>query len=93
MSVVRRRTVFDSLAAKLPMRPAVRPKVDFGEFFPHHGRTQLIVHGVSPRAYNHAYEGNVGIPALNADEKAASGIYGSRMTFTQEPPPLWQFAP
>ena len=40
--------------------------------FPHHGRTQLIVHGVSTRAYNHAYEGNAGIPALK--DCGATGI-------------------
>lgn len=85
-----RQTLFDSEQARLPMRRVVRPKIDFCELFPLHGRTQLIVHGVSTRAYNHKYEGT-SIPPVNAEEKRASGIYHARITYRQEPPPRWQF--
>ena len=87
-----RRVIFDSEVAKLPMRRAVRPKIDFCELFPLHGRTQLVVHGVSTRAYNHAYEGQAGIPPLNAEEKAASGLHFARLTYRTAPAPAWDFA-
>lgn len=80
-----RRVIFDSAQARLPMRRAVRPKIDFCELFPPHGYTQLIVHGVSTRAYNHPYEGTA-IPPLNAPEKDASGIYYAKITYRREPP-------
>ena len=90
-AVVNRRTLFDSREAKLAMRPAVRPKIDFCQLFPHHGRTQLVVHGVSTRAYDFPYAGVAGIPALNAEEKAASGLYYSRIIYRKEPRPAWTF--
>ena len=68
-AVTNQRVIFDSLAVKLPMRAAVRLKIDFCELFPVHGRTQLIVHGVSTRAYKLPYEGAAGIPRnRKADE-------------------------
>ncbi len=90
-AVTNRQTLFDSQQAKLGMRPAVRAKIDFCELFPHHGKTQLIVHGVSTRAYDFPYEGVGGIPILNAEEKAASGLYFSRITYRKEQPPAWTF--
>jgi hypothetical protein len=87
-----RRTIFDSVAAGLPIRPAVVPKIDFCELFPHHDRTQLIVHGVSTRGYNFSYVNRPDIPAINAAEKEAAGIYYARITYRHEPPPRWKFA-
>ncbi len=92
VSVANRRIIFDSEAVKLPMRRAVRPKIDFCELFPLHGRTQLVVHGVSTRAYNHPYEGQAGIPALTPEEKAGSGLHYARLNYRQAPEPLWKFA-
>lgn len=92
VAVSNRRVIFDSELAKLPLRRAVRPKIDFCELFPPHGRTQLVVHGVSTRAYNHPYEGQAGIPPLNAEEKAASGLHYARLTYRAAPAPLWNFA-
>ncbi len=89
-TVRHRQTLFDSDQARLPMRRQIRPKIDFCELFPHHGRTQLVVHGVSTRAFNHLYEGT-GIPPLHEAEKRASGIFCARITYRREPPPLWQF--
>ncbi|MBI1830405.1 MAG: hypothetical protein HYR84_03030, partial [Planctomycetes bacterium] len=75
-----RRVVFDSLAEKLDMRRVVRPRVDFAILFPPHEKTQLLVYSVTPRAYNHPYEGT-SIPPANAADKAASGLYFSRITY------------
>ena len=92
VSVSNRRVIFDSEAAKMPFRRAVRSKIDFCELFPLHGRAQLVVHGVSTRAYNHPYEGQPGIPPLNAEEKAASGLHFARLTNRTAPEPAWKFA-
>jgi hypothetical protein len=86
-----RRMLFDSVAAGLPLRVVVRPKLDFCELFPHVGRTQLIVHGVSTRAYDHPYENRNDIPPVTAAEKRVLGLYSARITYRREPPPLWQF--
>ena len=42
-AVKNRQVLFDSRQAKLGMRPAVRPKIDFCQLFPHQGRTQLAL--------------------------------------------------
>ena len=87
-----RREIFSSTTGKLPIRAAAAPKLDFCELFPLHGRSQLIVHGVSTRAFNHAYPGRPGIPIQNAAEKNACGLSYARLTYRQAPPALWQFA-
>jgi hypothetical protein len=90
VSVSLRQTLFDSEQTKLPIRRAVRAKIDFCELFPYHERTQLIVHGVSTRAYNHPYAGT-NIPPVNAEEKAVSGIYCAKILYRNELPSLWHF--
>ena len=90
-AVTNRQMLFDSLAAKLGMRKVVRPKIDFCKLFPHQGKTQLAVHSVSTRAYDFPYDGQPGIPPLNAEEKAVSGLYYTRLTYRDEPPALWKF--
>ncbi len=91
-AVSQRREIYSSTASRPPFRLTARPKIDFCELFPHHGRTQLIVHGVSTRAFNHPYDGQPGIPILNAAEKSTSGLYVARLTYRTAPPPLWNFA-
>jgi len=87
-----RRVLFDSVAAGLPMRRAVAPKIDFCELFPHHERTQLIVHGVSMRGYDFPYVDRTDIPAVDEIEKAAAGVYYAQITYRNTPPPRWHFA-
>jgi len=87
-----RRELFDSVKAGLAIRRAVAPKIDFCELFPHWGRTQLVVHGVSTRGYNFPYVNRTDIPAINDAEKAAAGVYYARITYRNEPPPRWKFA-
>lgn len=84
-----RRAIFDSVAAGLAIRRAAIPKVDFCELFPHHGRSQLIVYGVSTRGYDFPYVNRTDIPAINAAEKAAAGVYYAEITYRREPPPKW----
>lgn len=86
------RVIFDSVTTGLKIRREVVPKVDFCELFPHQGRTQLIVHGVSTRGYNFPYINRTDIPAINDVEKAAAGIYYAQITYRHEPKPRWQFA-
>lgn len=86
-----RRVIFDSREAKLPIRAEVRSKVDFCELFPLHGKTQLVVFGVSTRGYNLPYEGNVGIPAIVQAEKDAAGVYYARLTYAEQPTDVWHF--
>lgn len=86
-----RRLIFDSVATGLPIRKEVVPKVDFCELFPHQGRSQLIVYGVSMRGYDFPYRNRPDILAVNAAEKAAAGIYFAEITYRNEPPPRWQF--
>jgi hypothetical protein len=87
-----RQLIYDSRAAKLPIRPAVRSKVDFCELFPVQERTQLVVFGVSTRGYNFPYEGQKGIPVLEQAEKDAAGVYYATMTYPKAVPPAWTFA-
>lgn len=90
-----RRVIFDSVQARLPIRPASVPKIDMCKLLPHHGRTQLIVHRVSTRGYNHPYTGGsgkpTGIPAINDAEKGCCAIYYARITYREEMPSLWSF--
>jgi hypothetical protein len=92
----RRRIVFDSVAARIPFRAAVVPKVDFCKLLPPHDGAQLVCHRVVTRAYDFPYAGSdgkpIGIPAINAEEKAACGIYAERLTYAQRPRAPWQFA-
>ena len=83
--------LFDSVQAGLPIRREVFPKIDFCQIFPPHGRTQLVVHGVSTRGYNHPYENRSDIPAINDAEKRAAGIYYARITYRQAAAAKWQF--
>ena len=52
---------------------------------------QLVVHGVSTRAYNHPYESRPGIPPVNAVEKDVAGVYYARITYRDNVPTAWQF--
>jgi len=72
LTVKHRRVIYDSLEQKLAMRRVVRPRIDFAILFPPHGRTQLLAYSVTPRAYNHPYEGT-SIPPATVQDKAASG--------------------
>ena len=91
-STTNRREIFSTASGKLPIRPASQAKLDFCELFPLSGRTQLVVHGVSTRSFNHPYPGYPGIPIQNTQEKKAAGLYYARITYRREPPPVWQFS-
>ncbi len=85
------RVIFDSVQAGLPIRPEVKPKIDFCELFPPHGREQLVAFGVSTRAYHFPYENRTDIPAVNENEIGTAGIYYARMKYESAPPPRWTF--
>ncbi len=87
-----RREIFSVARGNLPIRPESHAKIDFPHLFPLHGRTQLVAHGVSMRAMNFPTERSPDIPIQNAAEKAAAGLYYSRITYRKAPPPVWQFA-
>jgi hypothetical protein len=90
-----RRTIFDTVTAKLAIRPAAVPKVDMCKLLPHQGSRQALVWRVSVRSYNQPYVGSsgkpIGIPAINADEKAACAIHYAQINYREEFPALWQF--
>jgi hypothetical protein len=90
VGVANRRVVFDSAEQKLTMRRVVRPRIDFAELFPPHGKVQIVAYSVTPRAYNFASEGTA-IPAATDEDKAASGLYFSRLRYAADLPPAWQF--
>jgi hypothetical protein len=77
--------VFDSVAAGVPMRASVVPKIDFCELLPPQGGTQLACHRVVTRAYDFPYAGGdgkpIGIPPINDEEKRACGIYAERLIY------------
>jgi hypothetical protein len=91
-----RRVIFDSVKMGLHIRPEAVPKIDMCKLLPAQGRTQYIIHRVSVRSYNHPYVGGsgkpTGIPAINAAEKAACGIYYARILYAEDMPSLWQFS-
>jgi hypothetical protein len=86
-----RREIFSTASGKLPIRPASQAKLDFCELFPLSGRTQLVVHGVSTRGFNHPYPNRPTIPIQNTEEKNACGLYYARITYRKEVPPVWLF--
>jgi len=91
-----RRTIFDSVRAGLPIRPAAAPKIDMCKLLPHTGgRVQYLAYRVSMRAFNFPYVGGsgvvAGIPIANAEEKAACAIYYSKVHYTEAFPGLWEF--
>jgi hypothetical protein len=90
VTLANRRTLYDSEERKLAMRREVRPRVDFCGLFPAHGRTQIVAYGITPRGYNHPYEGT-SIPPLTAADKAASGLYFSRIRYARDVPAPWRF--
>ncbi len=85
------RTVFDSVKAGLPIRPASQPKVDMAKLLPPQGRTQLLAFRVSIRSFNHPYPNRPAIPVAGGEEKAACGIYAARLTYAEAARPLWSF--
>ena len=89
-ALANRRVVFDSEERGLAMRRVVRPRIDFAELFPPHGRAQILAYSVTPRGYNDPYEGT-SIPPATAADKAASGLYFSRLVYPTEVPPAWRF--
>jgi len=44
---------------------------------------------VTPRGYNHPYEGTK-IPPATAEDKAASGLYYSRVIYKEEVAAAWR---
>ncbi len=85
------RVIFDSVKAGLKIRAASQPKVDMGKLLPPTGKTQFAMFRVSVRGFNHPYPGRPGIPVVDADEKAACGIYAARITYAESAPPRWEF--
>lgn len=96
-------TVFDTVAAKLPIRPEAMPKVDMGKLLAHGGgAVQYAVHRVSLQSLNydhfHPKEGFWNenpqpwtFPALNEREKGACAIYYAKVHYTEPQPPAWDF--
>jgi hypothetical protein len=94
--VMDRRTIYNTVAAGLPIRPGASPKVDMCKLLPHSGATQYIVHRVSIRAFNHPYVGNDGtvlkdIPIANQQEKDVCAIYYAKVTYKEAYPSAWEF--
>jgi hypothetical protein len=91
-----RQTVFDSVKSGVPIRPAAVPKVDFCEALAPMGNTQLFTYRVVTRAYDFLQPPVPGrspeIPIASAEDRAACGIYHSRMVYRDAASPTWQFA-
>jgi len=86
-----KRVLFESVRAGLPIRPASQPKVDMAKVLAGQGRTQLVVHRVSVRSFNHPYRNRPSIPIINKEEKGACGIYATRITYAEAFPSPWEF--
>ena len=84
------RVVFDSVATGLPIRVESVPRVDFGKLLPHMGgRFQHVLHRVRTKSIN--YPANTKA-VINAEEKACSGIYHAKVTWSEDQPAAWTFA-
>lgn len=86
-----RRVIFDSVQARIPIRRAASPKVDFCVLLPQHAAVQLAMHSLCTRSYNHPYENRPGIPAVTAEEKTHCAIYYARIHYRGEPARVWEF--
>ncbi len=87
---INRRVVFDSVAAGLPIRKESVPRVDMGKLLPHMGgRVQHVLHRVRTKSVNFTANTKA---VINAEEKACSGIYHARVTWSENPPAAWRFA-
>ena len=64
-ALIQRREIFDVYKAKLPIRPESWPKVDMCKLLPPTGRTQVVVHRVSTRAFNLPYPKRPNIAVIN----------------------------
>lgn len=90
------RVVFDASAAGLPLRRAASPMIDMAKLLPHGGgRVQYLLHRVIVQSHNHPYRGGDGdvrpeIPIINAQEKAAAGIYCAKLTYRDPHPGVWE---
>ncbi len=87
----RRRVIYDSVDAGLPIRPVSSPKIDMCKLFPHYRETQYLLHRVSVRAFNHPYLGSPEIPIINEEEKASCGIHCAKITYGESFPSPWEF--
>ena len=86
-----RRVIFDSVAARLPIRSAVSQKVDMCKLLAAQGGQQVIVYRGSIRCFNHPYPKNPQIPTASPAEKTICGIYYSRITYAEPFPDMWNF--
>jgi hypothetical protein len=83
------RVVFDTFTFGLPIRPECDPGVDMCKLLPHSGgREQLLVYRVRTRALTIPYLEGVVTP----QEVVHLGVYHTRITYTEDYPPRWQFA-
>lgn len=91
-----RAVVFDTFAAKLPVRPESQPKVDMAKILPAVNGRHYLVHRFSVRSYNQLYEGSAGIvdgiPVINQQEKDACAIYYATLDCQPVIPTPWEFA-
>lgn len=83
------RTVFDSVAAKIPIRDVSLPVVDQAKVLPHvGGNRQLVAHRVRPKSLNSPFKTGV---IINDDEREASGIYYAEIEYDRDYPAAWSF--
>ena len=86
---LRHYTVFDSMAAGMPIRDQSLPVVDQCKIFPHSGgRYQILAHRIRPVSTNNPRKTGL---AINEQEKEACGIYYAAIEYAQAYPPQWSF--
>ncbi len=84
-----RQTIFDTVAAGLPIPVEGQPKSELGKVLPHAGGTwQFLLHGV--------YSRSVQDPTLTgrqvaAAEREPSGIYAAALEYQDAAPSRWEF--
>jgi hypothetical protein len=83
--------VFDTIAAKLPIRMESYARVEMAKFLPHSGgNKQTIVHRVRTKSINYPCNTKV---AINKEEKACTALYYAEVEYENDYPGVWSFEP
>ncbi len=92
----KRRTVFDTVSAGLPIRRSASPKVDMGKLLMHDGDTQYLLYRVSVISMLHEHVHTEPtrwvFPPVNAQEIDSCAIYCAMLKYEAPFPSPWSFA-
>lgn len=89
-SASNRRTIFDSIAAGLPLLPEDNPTMDMCKLLPHGGgKLGYLLHRVRNSSAHHP--NRVAKNLITPEAKKVTGIYWAKVEYDEEHPGVWLF--